>query len=145
MREKGFTLIETIVVLAILAAMLGLVVARGPSSSRGLETRAAASALAAGLREARARAILTNRPVSLVIDLDGRRYRVGERDFVALPPGLPISLVTVRGEVRGEKLAGIRFEADGSSTGGRIDLGDGRVTRIAVDWLTGGVSLSDVP
>lgn len=145
-RQAGFSLLEMIVVLAILGAMLGLVVGQGPPASHGLELRAAAGALAAGLREARSRAILSNRPVSLVIDLAEHRYRIGEKDFVTLPSELPIALVTTRSEVRADRQAGIRFEPDGSSSGGRIDLGgDSRRLRIGVDWLTGGVSVSDAP
>ncbi len=83
----GFTLIEMIVVLVILGLMLGLVMARGPMTSRTLTARAAAGDLAAGLREARARAIGSNRPVSLTLDLRARVYRIDDRPPRPLPPG----------------------------------------------------------
>jgi len=38
----------------------------------------------------------------------------------------------------------IRFNPDGSSTGGRISLADGRRRLgVGVDWLTGRVSVAD--
>jgi prepilin-type N-terminal cleavage/methylation domain-containing protein len=49
-RDAGFTLIEILVVLAILGVALGMLIGRGPMRSRGLETRAAAGALAQSLR-----------------------------------------------------------------------------------------------
>lgn len=143
---KGFTLIEMVVVLAVLAAMLLLIAGQGPPASRGLAARAAAGELAASLREARSRAIVEDRPVSLVVDLAERRYRIGDRPPVELPPDLAIALFTVQGEVRNANEAGIRFEPDGSSTGGRIELGDGSGRlQIGIDWLTGGVSVANAP
>lgn len=145
-RNDGFTLIEMIVVLTVLSLMLLLIAGHGPPASRGLASRAAAGELAAGLREARSRAIGENRPVSLIVDLPGRRYRIGDRPPVALPPDLTVALFTVQSEVRNASEGGIRFEPDGSSTGGWIELGDARARlKIGVDWLTGGVSVTDAP
>ncbi len=144
--QAGFTLIEMVVVLAILGVMLLLIAGRGPPVSHGLTARAAAGELAASLREARSRAILENRPVSLIVDLAKRHYRIGDRPPAELPPDLAVALFTVRSETRNATEAGIRFEPDGSSTGGRIELGDGSGRlQIGVDWLTGGVSVADAP
>ena len=74
---------------------------------------------------------------------DAQSRRVGAGVPRRLPPDLSIELLTIAGE--GRTGAGdIRFNPDGSSTGGRIALANGR-RRIAVgvDWLTGRVSVAD--
>jgi general secretion pathway protein H len=135
-----------IVVLAVLSLMLLLVAGQGPPVSRGLSNRAVAGELATGLREARAQAIAENRPVSLAIDLRERRYHIDRHPPVALPSDLTITVFTIQGEVRTASEAGIRFQPDGSSTGGRIELGgNGDRLRIVIDWLTGGVSVTNAP
>ena len=75
----------------------------------------------------------------------GHRYRVGTGAERRLPANLSIELLTIAGESRGAGVGDIRFNPDGSSTGGRISLADGQ-QRIAVgvDWLTGRVSVADV-
>jgi general secretion pathway protein H len=143
---SGFTLIEMIVVLVVLGLMLGIVVARGPMRSQGLSTRGAAGELAGALREARGKAIASNRPVSLELDLAAKTYRIGTAPPRALPRELAVSLLTTAGQARSATDAGIRFDPDGSSTGGRIVLADGqRKLQIGVDWLTGRVSVANAP
>jgi general secretion pathway protein H len=145
-RRAGFTLIEMIVVVAVLGLMLGLVVSRGPMRSRALSTRAAVGALAGGLREARARAISTNHPVEFAVDTENKTFRVDQAPPIRLPPEYGLSLTTVSGERRSETEGAIRFAPDGSSTGGRIELIAGsRHVKIGVDWLSGRVSVADAP
>lgn len=144
-RQNGFTLIEMIVVLTVLGLILALVAARGPWTSAALTSKAAANELASALRETRSRAIASNRPVSLTFDLRGRAYRVDDRLVHRLPPGLALSLLTTLGEIRNDANAGIRFDPDGSSSGGRIELAEGRhKLEIGVDWLSGRVKVVDV-
>lgn len=142
--DSGFTLIEMMVVLAVLGLMLALLAEGGPPVSRALVAKQAASELATALREARSRAIAENRSVDLTFDLPARTYRVDDLPARRLPAEFRISLLTATEEVRSTHSAGIRFDPDGSSTGGRIELLDNkRAMRISVDWLTGRVSVGD--
>ena len=140
----GFTLIELLVSLAVLGLALSLIVGYKPPWSRGLGLRATAAELAAGLRLARSEAILSNRPVVLDLDLAGHRYRVGTGTPRDLPADLSLELLTISGEALNGREGTIRFNPDGSSTGGRISLADGRRRiGVGVDWLTGRVSVAD--
>jgi general secretion pathway protein H len=143
-RTGGFTLIEVIVVIAILGLALALVVGYKPPWSSGLGARAAAGRLASVLRLARSEAVSSNAPVSVTIDVPAHRYRVGQEAGGRLPPGLTVELLTIAGERRTASEGTIRFNPDGSSTGGRITLGNGvRKIAVGVDWLTGRVSVGD--
>jgi general secretion pathway protein H len=143
-REAGFTLIEVIITLTILGLSLALIVGYRPPWSGGLGLRGAAAELAAGLRVARSEAIVSNRPVAFQLDLAGHRYRVGKAEPRPLPAQLTIALLTVAGEQGGNAAGDIRFNPDGSSTGGRISIGDGaRSIAVGVDWLSGRVSIAD--
>ncbi len=141
---SGFTLIEIFVVLAILGLALALVVGYGSPAGRGLDLRGSAAALASGLRLARSEAILHNRAVTFDLDLAGRRYRSGSGPVHQLPASLAIELLTITGERRNADTGSIRFNPDGSSSGGRISLADGgRKIMVGVEWLTGRVSIAD--
>jgi prepilin-type N-terminal cleavage/methylation domain-containing protein len=52
-RQAGFTLLEMIIVIAVLGMALGLVVTRGPMRSQTMEMQAAVNQVAQGLRVAR--------------------------------------------------------------------------------------------
>jgi len=141
---RGFTLVELMVVLAI----LGLVVALGmPAFERvlpKLQLKTSAESIAAAMREARGLAIGTNTEVALVIDIDGRALRLGDSPPVRLSPGLALTLLTATREVIGSGSGRIRFYPDGTSTGGRVTLAlDHRIYHVAVDWLTGRVVLGE--
>jgi general secretion pathway protein H len=143
-RSGGFTLIELLVTLAVLGLALALIAGYKPPWSRGLGLNATAAELAAGLRLARSEAIVSNRPVAFDLDLIGHRYRVGTATPRRLSPDLSLELLTVSGEVLNRREGDIRFNPDGSSTGGRISLADGRRrVGVGVDWLTGRVSVAD--
>lgn len=144
-RWCGFTLIEVIVVLAILGFVLALVAAYKPPWSSGLGVKGTAAELASGLRLARSEAIVHNRSVAFSLDVNGHVYRVGSRPERRLPARLLFQLLTISGENRGPGVGDIRFHPDGSSTGGRITLADGQQRMaVGVDWLTGRISVADV-
>jgi general secretion pathway protein H len=141
--QHGFTLLELLVVMALLALALALA---APSLNRlrlGVGVRSAAYELAAHLRAARAAARETNLERVLAIDVDSRRYWA---EGVVAPRQLPHSIVldlTVPASERlGAGLARVRFFPDGSTSGARVVLDDGRFSAsIRVDWLTGDVRL----
>jgi general secretion pathway protein H len=140
----GFTLVELLVVLAI----LGLVIAAGtPAFERvlpGMELKSSAQTVVAALREARGLAIGRNAEVALVVDLDNRALQLGDSPPVRLARGLGIRLLTASGEIIGAGSGRIRFYPDGTSTGGRVTLAlNNRVYHVDVDWLTGAVALGN--
>jgi general secretion pathway protein H len=140
----GFTLIEVLVTLAILGLAWVTIAGYKPPWSRGASLQATAAEVAAGLRLARSEAILSNRPVTFDLDVMDHRYRVGTAAPRRLPAGLAIELRTISGEIRDARQGDIRFNPDGSSTGGRISLIDGqRRVAVGVDWLTGRVGIAD--
>jgi general secretion pathway protein H len=124
---------------------LTMVVTRGPVRSQALEMKAAVSEVAQGLRLARSRAIATNTPVQFAVDVPLRSFRIDRGVPTVLPNSLSIAMTAVSDETLGARLAAIRFNGDGSATGGRIELTDGqRRSQIGVDWLTGRVSVLQV-
>jgi len=140
--EAGFTLMEILVVLAIIGLALGLIAVRGSPGNRTLALEAAATGIAGDLRQARGQAVYGNIPVRLMIDLERRTWSLGNGPRHGLPPEVAVEFLTIASAVVGKGVAGVEFAPDGSSTGGTITLRDGaRVVRITIDWLTGRVRI----
>lgn len=142
---RGYTLLELLVVLAIMAGMLATVPPLFSSATSGTELRAAARQMSAALRQARSSAITGRAPVAFILDLERQRYQVEGRPEVALPAGLELTLLTAESELQGNGRGAIRFYADGSSSGGRITLATSTAAEtIEVAWLSGRVALREV-
>lgn len=145
--DLGFTLMELMVVLGILALGVALV---APSLNRarlGTMVKSAAYELAANLRSARAAARAANAEHALTMDLARRQYwaegAVGPRQ---LPGGVAVELSVPESERLGANAGRVRFFPDGSASGARFVLGDGRsAASVSVDWLTGDVRIQMRP
>ncbi len=120
----GFTLLEMLVVIAVMGLTLLLISGYLQPHSRTLQTEAAARQVAEAMRDARGLAITRGQPVVLTLP--------------PLPAWLPVAIQAPPG--------GIAFAPDGSATGGRVVLGGPgkRDMKVSADWLTGRVQI-DAP
>ena len=145
MRNRGFSLIELLIVLVIIGMASALVIPMfGPGVST-TELKSAARQLAAGLRLARSEALAQRRETFLVLDVAGRRFKVdNDPQEHPLPRDVELKLFTAQMDLVDEKVGSIRFFPDGGSNGGRITVASGeRKFEVDVDWLTGRVAILD--
>jgi general secretion pathway protein H len=144
-RARGVTLLELLVVLAIMGLVAALAVpVLGPGVSTS-DLKAAARQLAAGMRLARSEAMASRRETFVTIDVEGRRFLVGtDTRAHPLPKDVEIQLFTAQKDLVSDKVGAIRFYPDGGSNGGRVTVGAGeRKLEVDVDWLTGRVAILD--
>ena len=137
--DAGYTLLELLAVLAIMSLAAALVVPRVGASSEQLALRSAAIQLAAGLRATRTQAMSSSRETALIVDLGARRYWAdGAVKARSLPRGIGVVSGHSPGHVITSERAAVRFQPDGSASGGWIGLRSKTQTAdITVDWLTG--------
>lgn len=139
---RGFTLVEVVVVLMIVALALALIGTSISRSISGAEMREVARKVTASLRYTRTKAILSKSEQVFLVDTESRTYRAADRDAVQLPEEILVELNTARSELTSETAGGIRFYPDGGSTGGNLRLeANGRIYQVSVAWLTGEASL----
>ncbi len=138
----GFTLVEIMVVMVIIALIMGLVATSMSRSVSAAEARAASRDLVASLRYTRARAIIDKAEQVFLVDTENRSYQAPGRDKVELPEGVDLTITTATSELVSDAVSGIRFFPDGGSTGGHIELTvNKREYRVNVAWLTGETQL----
>ena len=143
---SGFTLIEMIVVIALFGLVIVLITVNGTPVSPATHARAAAQAISGALRTARSEAVTSNRSVDVTIDLSSRNYRRGTAPAENLPNDVGLALLTTRDELVSEAVGHIRFNPDGSSSGGRVTVvGGDRIWWVGIDWLSGRVSIVEKP
>lgn len=145
MTARGFSLIELLVVLVLIALVFAVVPFTTPRALEQAELEGAARSLALTLREARGRAVSTQREVAVVIDLSRRQYGIENSGSSAgLPGTAAVAFVTAREELQGAGVAAVRFYPDGGASGGRVTLTAlQRSYAVDIDWLTGRVRVFD--
>jgi general secretion pathway protein H len=143
-RQRGFTLIELIAVLMLMALIAGSVAFSLGNNLKGVKTRAAVRDLTAAMRYTRGQAIVGHEQRALEIDVDARTYQAPGRPLVELPEDLDMKLLTAASEQTGDGKGLIRFFPDGSSSGGRVTLSrGGHEWRVEIAWLTGEVRMEE--
>ena len=139
MRSEGFTFVELIVVLAILAAIAALV---APSFSRTITSarlRSAASDVRTSLARGRALAVAGAEERAVAFDLSRGEFGVDNEAVRRLPGTIRLGAV-LPGEERQEGgSVRVRFFPDGSGDEAEISVTaeDGGTLRVTVDPLTG--------
>jgi general secretion pathway protein H len=143
--NKGFTLLELIIVLFIVVLGVSVVGINLSSGDNSTEIKAAARDIVSALRYARGQALISHQETTLALNLAENTYTVSGRDKVYnIPKTIDITVVTAQSELTGNGLGNIRFFADGSSTGGRITLERGNTAwQIDINWLTGQIELEN--
>ncbi len=146
LRQRGFTLLELMIVLVVAAIMMAVVPPMISSALPGAELKASARKVAAGLRYARNRSLISDEETTLMLDLETKQFKVsGKKKNFQIHKDLELTLLTAESEMVEEKKGAIRFFPDGGSTGGRISLSTGkRKYAVDVDWLTGKVRIMEI-
>ncbi|WP_435103498.1 GspH/FimT family pseudopilin [Arhodomonas sp. AD133] len=144
-RARGFTLLELMVVIAILAVAAVLVGPRFAGAIESVRLQAATRDVASALRAARTEALRERRDAAVLIDVDRGLYQLSSAsESRALPEGTKVGLVAGGADISSDSQGRIVFFPDGSSSGGRISLANnGRQFRVDVNWLTGRVRILD--
>jgi len=137
--EAGYTLLEVLVVLAIMAVVSSPAILLTSHPTATLDIRAAANLVAAELRLARARAIRSSAEALVTVDIAAHQvWADAPAPRRELGPAIALELVTAAPERVSATVGRFRFFPDGSSTGGAVTLRAGaRTTRVVIDWLTG--------
>jgi len=143
-QTRGFTLVEIVVVIALIGLIFAVISVSIGAGLEGAKVRAASRDLAAALRYTRTQAIVKRESQALTLNVDARSYTAPGKPPVQLPKQMSLKLLTAASEQVDEGVGRIRFFADGSSTGGHIDvLRERAVWGIDVAWLTGEVTLRE--
>jgi general secretion pathway protein H len=141
--RRGFTLVELIVVVALVAAALAIGASAMRAGLPGMQLRGAARELAAQLRYTRAQAIVTGKSQTFTLDARTREWQAPGRRHGQLPRQINIVATGARIEQQAPDQVVIRFFPEGAATGGRIVLSrDTAAWQLDVEWLTGEVKLA---
>ena len=144
--EAGFTLLEIVCVMAIIAMLALLILPAIPRGTSRTRLEAFALQTASLLKTDRLAAMQRRMRVTTVLDPAARAIRSGATDTVVLLPqdvGFDALLATVCNQ-RGVSRT-IDFFPSGMSCGGAIQLmRPGGGFQVRVNWLTGGVEIVPV-
>ena len=151
----GFTLLELIVALAVLALAVAVVTPVIGRGTDGLRARAEVAGFAATLRHAREQAISTQRTRRVVVDLEAHRVSIvtpgrggGEKDKDKDKDkekdkerdGIETRALPARLVIEPLQASDVIFDARGGASGGDFKLTSGSIVyRVTVDRLTGRV------
>jgi general secretion pathway protein H len=139
-RVGGFTLIEMMAVMLIIAMVAALVVTMTPGTGRA-QLKALALETAALFRRERLGAILTGRSRRVSIDGELRSLIGDGGDVVPIPHDVVVNILGVDEEWSGRQ-AVVRFLPDGASSGTVLILSREQAAyEIRVNWYTGGVAI----
>ncbi len=146
----GFSLLEMMLVMALIAAASLLAVAAFSGGMQGMELRNGAKDLAAQMRFARAVAISSGQPQDVIVDPRARQWQGAKDRSGTLPDIGEVVFTGARASQfdAAQTDAGkgtVRFFPDGAATGGRVRmLANGGGWDVDVGWLTGEVRVSRV-
>jgi general secretion pathway protein H len=141
-RVRGVTLLEMLLVIALIAVAGLLAAGVLTGGIDGMRLRSSAKQIASQLRFTRTQALASGQPQRFTLDPVTRRWQAASGHQGDIPPGLDIRFTGARQVQRREQEGAIVFFPEGGATGGRIELQARQSTwRIDVSWVTGEVSV----
>ncbi len=134
--QAGFTLLELLAVLVILALSATAVMSVGRSSLESARVRSFLVEAEALFRDARTTAITTHAQTAVLIDVNGRRLSLEGGRSLDMPQGVTLDAKVAA--PKGDGLPAVRFYPSGTSSGGDLAFGfRGRNYGLRINWLTG--------
>lgn len=141
-RQQGFSLVELLVVIVLLAGASALAVASVVRNTPGAQLRRQSEDIAAQLRFVRMRALASGREQQFTISPDGRQWRGADGRRGEFSSDLSVELTGAREAIPGRAATSIAFHPGGCSSGGSIRIArEGAAYVVEVSWLTGAVRL----
>lgn len=139
--HRGFTLIELMVVFAIMALVVAMAPVAYDRLKEGVQYRDTVRSLITQLRSARYAAVSEGVSVRFTVDLKTREYGVPGA-VKEIPESVDLRTIVADREFVPGGSASIVFLASGGSTGGSVEIvrKTGAGTRLRVDWLSGRVT-----
>lgn len=155
MKDKGFSLIELIIVLVIVGLSITLVTPSLSRFSKAVELKAATKKISGILRYYRSEAIQQGKVHQILFDSNLREVRIQLlepteekvlKNKYPLPAGVQIKEVNIPAPQYLEDYPAIEFYPSGGSNGGSIllDTPDRKGFRISVHFLTGMVVIEAI-
>ena len=142
-RQAGVSLLEMLLVVALVAAASLLAMAAFSGGLAGIELRSVAREIAAQLRHTRVRAIASGEPQRFLIDPAARTWQGPDGRHGEIPQSLQVRFSGARQAQERAGEGAVLFFPDGAATGGRVTLARGGAAwDIDIAWLTGEVRLT---
>lgn len=144
-RQRGFTLLEIVLVIVLAALAFTLMPRLFGSGVSGTELKSSVRSIASSMKLARDAAINTRREAFVTVNVQSHEVSTTfDRRVLKLHDDIALKLFTAQADQISADTARFRFYPDGSSNGGRITLiANTREFAIDIDWLTGRVTVSD--
>ena len=135
---RGFTLLELIITLLVVAVAVGLVAPTIGRSTEALRARAEVAGFSATFRHAREQAITTRQQYTVVVNPTNHMLTVTNGDDEVRWTRALSARVAIESEPPGALT--VRFEPQGTSSGGEFRVTSGKISyRVSVDAVTGRV------
>jgi general secretion pathway protein H len=146
-RERGFTLLEMVCVIALVAMLAAVLLPFLPRHTSRSRLQAYALEAATLLKADRNAAIRRRADVSTLVDASSRAIRSGATaQTIRIPDDVRVDALLPQTCRQREALSTISFFADGMSCGGSIALSRlDAAYEIRVNWLTGRIEIVSHP